>query len=70
MGNIYVGGLDIAENKTITIFSQKMAGYLMQKGFVLVDIGKNVNQPRKNVFFFNHSVAIDEAMADYKNIRK
>lgn len=49
----------------LTIFKMKLAGYLMQKGFILVDIGVNWNNPDKRVFYFKDSPEIRKAMHDY-----
>ena len=58
--------LNIDKNvKTITIWSQKLAGYLMLNGFVLVDMRKDKYGTNKNVFFFNNSEAIQERIKQY-----
>lgn len=51
--------------KTITIWSQKLAGYLMLNGFVLVDMRKDKYGTDKNVFFFNNSDAIRKKIKQY-----
>ena len=43
------------ERKMKTIFSQKLAGYLMLRGFVLVGMEQGKNLSGKNVFYFNDS---------------
>ena len=44
------------ENKKIkTIYSQRVAGLLMTKGFVLLGMDRNRNGSNKNVFYFNES---------------
>lgn len=52
-----------------TIFSQRLAGYLMTKGFVLVDMRPNENGNGKNVFYFNESPDLEIAIVDYKASR-
>lgn len=52
--------------KMITIFSQELAGILMQKGFVLVDMKPNTNGSGKNVFYFNNSPKLLEIVEEYK----
>lgn len=54
--------------KMITIFSQKLAGYLMFRGFVLVDMDENRNQAGKHVFYFNDSADLQAAITDYKQM--
>ena len=48
-----------------TIFSQRLAGYLMMRGFVLIDIRKNENGSGKNVFYFKDSIELSAAMKEY-----
>lgn len=47
------------------IFSMKLAGYLMQRGFVLLDMRKNTDQSNRNVFLFNESNELRCAIDDY-----
>ena len=53
-----------------TIFSQKLAGYLMLKGFVLVGMEQGKNLSGKNVFYFNDSDELKSAMEEYKAFQK
>ena len=48
-----------------TIYSMKMAGYLMLKGFVLMDIAENTNGSGKKVFFFKQSDKLEKAMGEF-----
>lgn len=48
-----------------TIFSQRLAGYLMMRGFVLINIRRNENGSGKNVFYFKDSQELSTAMKDY-----
>lgn len=52
-----------------TIFSQKLCGYLLIKGFVLVDMQKNRNNNGKNVFYFNDSPELNEVIKEYTSQR-
>lgn len=54
------------ETKTIVIYSQRLAGFLMQRGFVLVDLIKNKYKENKNVFVFNDSLLLRDAIDKYK----
>ena len=56
------------EIKNITIFNQRMAGYLMQKGYVLIDMRPDMkSRSRKNVFFFKDTQQLRKSMSDYIN---
>lgn len=58
------------KTKTIAIYSMKLAGMLMQKGFVLLSMDRNLNGSGKNVFYFNDSPELKTFIADYKASRK
>ena len=55
------------ERKLKTIFSMKLAGVLMQNGFVLVDMRPNTNGSGKNVFYFNDSLELEKMINQFKN---
>lgn len=55
--------------KTITIFSQKLAGYLMMHSFVLIGMRPNNNNAGKNVFFFNNTPDLRMALEEYRTLR-
>ena len=55
------------ERKLKTIFSMKLAGVLMQNGFVLVDMRPNTNGSAKNVFYFNDSPELEKMINQFKN---
>lgn len=52
--------------KFFTVFSQYLAGYLMQKGFVLMAMGENFDGSGKKVFHFCNSEMLHTAIAEYK----
>lgn len=54
------------EKKMKTIFSQRLAGYLMTRGFVLVGMERGNNNSGKNVFYFNDSAELRKAMEEHK----
>lgn len=57
--------------KKQVIFNNYCAGWLMQQGFVLQDIGKRDKQDeRMNVYVFNKSKELDEKLKEYKTIHK
>ena len=47
------------------IYSQRMAGYLMQRGFVLINMREDLQHPRRNVFFFKESPELSDAIGDF-----
>ena len=56
--------------KTITIYSLKLAGYLMQSGFILIGMSKNKIDMNKFVYFFNNSYNIRSEIENYKQMKK
>lgn len=52
--------------RTFTIFSQRLAGFLMQNGFILEEIGINNSNNEKRVFFFKDSEELQKAITKYK----
>lgn len=55
--------------KTNTIFNQRLCGYLMMKGFILVDMKPNNNGSGKNVFYFKESEELLNSIDEYMTIR-
>lgn len=53
--------------RTFTIFSQRLAGLLMQNGFILEGIGINNSNNEKRVFFFKDSEELQKAIIKYKS---
>ena len=56
--------------KCKTIFSQKLAGYLLMRGFVLAESRKDYKNPERNLFFFFDFFELMEAITDYTNNQK
>lgn len=57
-----------AQTRNIIIFNQRMAGYLMQKGYVLLDMQPDVKSTSgKNIFLFKDTPQIRRSMSDYIN---
>lgn len=55
-------------NKDYIVMSQRLAGYLMQRGFVLQKLKPtNKNGVRRNVFIFNESEELIKAIHEYSN---
>lgn len=62
------------KKSNITIYNQRLAGYLMLNGFPLVGMEKNKydqsEQHKKNVFFFVDSDELQERMKEWKSHKK
>ena len=54
---------EIKKNKIS--YKQKMAGYLMQRGFVLIDMQPDLKKTGRNVFFFNDTPQLKSAIDEY-----
>ena len=55
--------------KTIGIYSMKLAGLAMYRGFVLLSMEKHSDGSGRNIFFFNDSPELQELIAEYKASR-
>ena len=51
----------------VTIFSQRLAGYLMYSGFVLGGLREDANGSGRNIFFFKNSDEIQKAIKKYRD---
>ncbi|PQP85464.1 DUF5659 domain-containing protein [Paenibacillus sp. AR247] len=51
--------------KECVIHYQRLAGFLMQRGFVLRELRPNMKFPHLHVFVFRDSDEIKQAMADF-----
>ncbi len=49
------------------IFSQKIAGQLMARGFILQKMDVNKKDETKNIFIFKDSNALEEAFKEITN---
>ena len=58
------------QTKVTTIFKQQLAGYLMMRGFVLINIRKNEDNSGRNVFYFKDSDELRKAIIEYKTYTK
>lgn len=56
------------KQKFMTIFSQRLAGYLMMNGFVLMNIREHIDGYGKKVFYFVDSPQLEKAMKEYKKM--
>ena len=52
------------------IYSQRMAGYLMQRGFVLINMREDLQHSRRNVFFFKESPELSAAIGEFLKVNK
>ena len=53
------------EKKNFIVYSQKLTGYLMQKGFVLIDMRPDLKKSGRNIFFFNDTPQLKSAIDEY-----
>ena len=51
----------------VIVYSPRMAGYLMMRGFYLIGVQPNKKHPDKNCFSFFESPMLRDAMEDYIN---
>ena len=58
------------ENKTIPIFSMKLAGLAMCEGFVIQALGKDEDGSGRTVFYFNNTPALLGFIERYRNRNK
>ena len=58
------------EKKNVTVFSQKLAGELMIKGFVVAAMEPDKSGSGRNVFFFKNSPQIQAEIKAYQERRK
>lgn len=52
------------------IKSQSMATYLMSKGFRLIKLQQDRNNPNRNVYLFKDSSELRKSITEYTNNRK
>lgn len=58
----------MSEQTTLfTIYSQRCAGFLMQRGFPLLDI--NIGKDGRNIFLFKNTKALRDAMDRWMILR-
>lgn len=61
---------NIEKQKTIGIYSMKLAGIAMSRGFVLLSMERNTDGSGRNVFFFNDSPNLQKLITEYTASRK
>lgn len=52
-------------SERFVVTSQRVAGHLMMRGFVLKGIGENRKYPGRNVFFFNKTPQLVAEIAEF-----
>lgn len=57
------------EKKYKVIFNQRLAGYLMMHGFILVKIEPDRDGSGRNVFLFHASNELTESINQYKKCK-
>ena len=58
----------MADSKYVTVFSQKLAGWLMLNGFVLGQMRPDNEGSGRNIFFFKNSPEIRRKMYEYRQV--
>ena len=60
------------EDKKIlrAVYSMKMAGWLMQKGYPLVSMRAQEENPKMNIFFFLNNDKTSKAIEEYLKLNK
>jgi hypothetical protein len=59
-----------SELNNFYVKSQKLAGYLMMRGFVLKGLKPDINNnTKRNTFIFNNTQELTNAINDYKQVR-
>lgn len=56
------------DKKYFIVFSQKLAGYLMFNGHILIGLRKDKNNTNKNVFIFINSDELINTINNYKEL--
>ena len=56
------------DKKIITVFSQRLAGYLMYNGFVVGGMRPDDDGSGRNVFFFKNSENIQKTIMKYRRL--
>ena len=51
------------------IFSLRLAGYLMQRGFRIIRIHHNLKDKDKDVYLFDDTLELEKAMLEYKQLK-
>lgn len=51
------------------VFNQRLAGFLMLKGFKLVSVEPNKNIKKFNIFTFENSDKLSKAIKQYEHIK-
>lgn len=58
------------KQKFMTVFSLRMAGFLMMHGFVLMDLREHIDGSGKKVFYFIKSPELERVMEEYKSLNR
>ena len=54
-----------SKQKFYTVFSLRLAGYLMMHGFVLMDMREHIDGSGKKVFYFMKSPELEKLIGEY-----
>ncbi len=53
---------------TKKIFTKRLAIYLRKKGFKIIDVMVNSNKPQHDIYVFEDTVELQEAIAEFMKI--
>ena len=57
------------ENNYITIYSRKLAGYLLLKGFKMEDFQKSHKDSERTIFYFYNSPELSRAKMEFDRLK-
>lgn len=57
------------ENTYITIYSRKLAGYLLLKGFKMEDFQKSHEDGERTIFYFYNSPELTRAKSEFDRLK-
>jgi hypothetical protein len=55
-----------SKSACIPVYSNRLAGVLMSKGYVLINMKPNTRQAERNVFYFVDSPQLQAEISNYK----
>lgn len=61
--------MDKTKNKTMVVYNQKLAGFMMMNGSVLVDIAPNNDGSGRNVFYFANTAENQRIVEAYSSVK-
>lgn len=59
-----------SNKKTLPIYSMKLAGLAMYRGFVLQFVDKSKDSSGRNIFYFNNTPELVDFINEYRILKK